>query len=80
MADTGRDEHGVAGADGEGLSILAAESDLGLAGRDPQHLMRGGVVVMERKDAVPPASAPAMPPEQRLEGDRRIGRPGSIAP
>jgi len=76
VADTGRDEHGVAGADGQRRSILATESDFGLSRRDPQDLMRGRVVVVKRKDAVPPASTPAVTTEKRFEGCGRIGRLG----
>ena len=72
MADAGRDQHGVAGADMERLAALAAEADLRRTLGDAQHLVRGRMVVVEREDAVPPAAAPAVAVEQRLEGDGRI--------
>src|SRR5581483_4066253 len=41
-------------------------STRGLAARDPQHLVSGGVEVVEGIDAVPPGAAPAVAGEERL--------------
>ncbi len=77
MADAGRDQHRIARRARVSVSpVLAAESDLGLACGDAEHFVGGRVVVVEGKDAVSPASAPAVAAEQRLEGGRRIDGAG----
>jgi hypothetical protein len=58
VSDTCRDEHGVAGTDGDGSPALPAEAHVGGAGGDAEKFVGVGMVVVEREDAVPPAVAP----------------------
>ena len=77
----GRNQHRVAGPDVQGFALFAAESDLRLALGDSEHLMGGRVVVMEGKDAVPPAAAPPVFGEIAPRMPPPCRRPsGSIAP
>ncbi len=72
VADPGRDQHRVAGLRPNGGTTLPAEAHLGRAGSDAQNFVGGRVVVVEGKDAVSPAMAPAVAVKQILEGARRI--------
>src|SRR5438445_7905286 len=68
VRDPGRDHDDVAGAQLDGLPALAAEPDPGAARGDPEHFMRGAVVVVMRVDAVAPGIGPSMLRKPPLAG------------
>ena len=77
----GQHEH-VAAPDVEPAPVWAAEDDRGGAGDDAQHLVRGGVEVVEGEDPVHPGVKPAVAREQpgTRVGRMRLRRRGRGAP
>src|SRR2546423_13298150 len=74
MCDTRRNENDVAGADLDGLAVLAAESQSCGAIVDTERFVRRAVIMSKGIDAVPPRVAPIVLRESALENGSAILR------
>jgi hypothetical protein len=72
MRDTRRNENDVAGADLDGLAVLAAESQPCGANIDTERLVRRAVIMSKGIDAVSPGVAPIVLRESALENGSAI--------
>src|SRR5437870_1025807 len=74
MRDARGNENDVAGADLDGLAVLAAESQLCSAIIDTQHFVRRAVIMSKGIDAVSPGVSPVILNECALENRSAILR------
>src|SRR5438876_1667062 len=74
MRDTRRNENDVAGADLDGLAVLAAESNSCGANIDTERFVRRAVIMSKGIDAVSPGVAPIVLRESALENGSAILR------
>src|SRR6184192_1692959 len=74
MCDTRRNENDVAGADLDGLAVLAAESQSCGANIDTERFVRRAVIMSKGIDAVSPGVAPIVLRESALENGSAILR------
>ncbi len=74
MRDTRRNENDIAGADLDGLAVLAAESQSCGANIDTERFVRCAVIMSKGIDAVPPGVAPIVLSESALENRSAILR------
>ena len=73
MTSACRQHQNVAGIHCEFVPARATKNDSSLAARDPQYFMRGGMVVMEVINSVPPLRRPSIAHECLLESRSRVG-------
>jgi hypothetical protein len=68
VAEAGRQDHDVSGLDIDLLALRTAEHERCRASRDRQHLECVGMEMVEIEDPPRPRAAPAVLPQQRLDG------------
>jgi len=66
VAGSCREHNYVAGVNGDRFAAFAAENQISVAGGEAQHLVRGGVIVMEIVDSVAPLRRPLVGGEEVL--------------
>lgn len=76
MAGSSREEGDVSSAEGDFVTVFAAEHEACVTGGEAEDFMGGGVVVMEIVDAVTPLGRPAVASEKLFEEGSRIGLGG----